>query len=67
VSDGTAAVINAAVKAVVRNSFMRALLHTLPPDTVIKEQFIGNIVPRNGPEGACVFWIKCDPLATIMP
>jgi len=44
VSDGTAAVISAAVKAVVRNSFMR-LSYTLSPGTVIKEQFIGIVVP----------------------
>src|SRR5262249_42753006 len=39
VTDGTAAVISAAVKAVVRNSFMR-LSYTLSPCTVIKEQVI---------------------------
>jgi len=44
VTDGTAAVISAAVKAVVRNSFMR-LSYTLSPCTVIKEQVIWNIVP----------------------
>jgi hypothetical protein len=55
VSDGTAAVISAAVKAVVRNSFMKLSYTHCRPGTVIKEQFIGNIVPGNGADAVRVF------------
>jgi hypothetical protein len=51
VSDITAAVISAAVKAVVRNSFIKPSYKHCPPNSsaLNVEQFTGNIVPaRSG-------------------